>query len=144
MRRAHQFLCLPFFAAGLAACGGKPTPTENVNPTLSDIQAKIFTPTCATSGCHAGDGVALSDNLDLTAGNSYANLVGVPATYQGVSLQRVKAGDPTNSFLYIKVADPTDLNTTMYGLAMPNGGNPLSTQAVQAISDWISAGAQNN
>jgi hypothetical protein len=143
MHRTQQLVCLSLVAAGLVACG-KPTATVTVQPTLSDIQAKIFTPTCATSSCHSGDGVALSDNLDLSAGNSYANLVGVPAQYQGVTLDRVKAGDPMNSFLYIKVANPETLNTTMYGLAMPNGGTPLSSQAVQAISDWITAGAQNN
>ncbi len=44
-------------------------------PTLTQLQADIFTPIC--SGCHTGTGASLPGSQNLTAGHSYASLVNV-------------------------------------------------------------------
>ena len=70
------------------ACSTLPNPTQTtVQPKLSSIQAAIFTPSCAVSGCH--DATTQSGNLVLTASVAYANLVGVPV----YEVSPLKAGD---------------------------------------------------
>lgn len=63
-------------------------------PNFSEIQANVFRPDSATSGCHAGVNAAAGLNLEET--NSYAMLVGIQSS-QEAALQRVEAGDPDNS-----------------------------------------------
>ena len=46
---------------------------EKTLSNFSEIQNQVFTPSCATAGCHAGE--SLQANLDLTEGNAYDNLV---------------------------------------------------------------------
>jgi len=48
-----------------------------VLPTLDDIQAKVFTPTC--SGCHTGGGSSLPGIMDLTSAEWCAALTQNPA-----------------------------------------------------------------
>ncbi|MBI2083060.1 MAG: hypothetical protein HYT76_05780 [Deltaproteobacteria bacterium] len=129
------------------ACGGDEaeddlTPTDpgtagggsTLSATLSSIQTNIFTPTCATSGCHS-DGSA-SAGLILTDGNSFSNLVNVTSTEDSSQL-RVKPGEPDNSYLVKKIEGNA-------GTRMPRGSSPLSSSETQAIRDWISNGAENN
>lgn len=47
------------------------------------------------------------------------------------TVKAVTAGKPASSPLYTAVSAGT----------MPKGGTPLTTQQIQAISDWITAGA---
>src|SRR5215470_1876840 len=91
-------LCGSIAAAALlalAGCGsgsGESSPAPpRLEPTLLSIQANIFTPTCAVSGCHTG--ATPIQGLKLDDGSSYANLVGVPATTVGAPV-RVIPGDP--------------------------------------------------
>lgn len=63
---------------------------------FDSIQANIFTPLCA--GCHGGTDPAA--NLNLDAAHSYNDLVDVPSTEEP-TLDRVKPGDPTDSYLVI-------------------------------------------
>ena len=99
------------------------TPTPPSAPTLSSLQTTIFTPRC--SGCHGGS--SPEAQMNLSAGQSYSNLVNVPATTR--SGIRVVPGNPGNSVLIIKLND---------------GHRNLSSAEIQQISSWISAGAQNN
>ena len=101
-------------------------------PTFDDIQATVFTPTCATSGCHAGSGQA---GLVLEAGVSFDNLVNVPST-QAPNLDRVEPGDPDNSYLIRKLE-----GTASTGARMPFGGAPLDQSVIDDIRQWISSGA---
>ncbi len=64
--------------------------------TFSDIQASVFTPSCATSTCHAGGAPAAG--LNLEAANSYTMLVGIQSG-QDPGFVRVLAGSPDNSYL---------------------------------------------
>ena len=103
--------------------------------TLDDLQASLFTPTCATGGCHTGPaGGSLPSGMDLSdADASFASLVGV-ASIQQPSLSRVAAGDPNNSYLVQKVEGTA-------GSRMPLGGAALDQATIDDIRQWIADGA---
>lgn len=103
-----------------------------LEPNLPSIQALVFTPTCATAGCHSGG--APAGSLNLTDGNSYANLVDVPSV--GSALDRVEPGLPNDSYLVQK------LETVGAG-SMPPGNN-LPQADIDVIRTWISNGAAEN
>ena len=88
---------------------------------FASIQTNIFTPIC--SGCHSGPNPAA--NLDLDAAHSYDDLVNVPSTEQP-TLDRVKPGDPANSFLVIHMQQDGD-------------GAPASD--IPFVVQWITDGA---
>lgn len=108
--------------------------------TLSQIQAAVFTPVC--SGCHNGSnppGGALPGSQNLTAGNSFAALVGV-ASLEQPALRRVKTGDPDNSYLIQKLEGLAGIT----GSRMPLGGPFLDQATIDQIKSWIASGAPNN
>ena len=107
------------------------TAAAALTATLSSIQSNIFTPRC--SGCHPPN-----QGQDLRAGKSFASIVNV-ASMEQPSLLRVKPGDPTNSYLYRKITGAAGIT----GSKMPLGGS-LTAAEIQAIHDWIAAGALNN
>ena len=83
-----------------------PTPTETA--TFDLIQQKIFTPSCALSGCHASekDATFIQHGLVLAEGVAYANLVGVDpknTNAKADGLKRVKAYASLESLLYHKL-----------------------------------------
>ena len=110
--------------------------------TFEGIQAVIFdNPAygCSTDICH---GSSESGGLDLTDGNSYAELVGVASTNSADV--RVFAGDQDLSFLYHKLAsktlgvpDPADIG----GSPMPQSGDPITEDHLEALRLWIRGGA---
>jgi hypothetical protein len=106
-----------------------------IQPTLDDLQAAVFTPTCATSNCHAGANPA--GGLDLRdADTSFAQLVGVPSDDDPMIL-RVAPGAPEDSYLVQKIE-----GTAAQGQQMPPGGAaPLSQPEIDAIRLWITNGA---
>jgi hypothetical protein len=95
------------------------------------IQNTIFTPLC--TGCHSGANAPLG--LSLAAGQSYAQLVGVP-TIEVASLLRVQPGDADNSYLIQKL-----IGTAAVGDRMPAGGPYLTPAAVDLVRQWIGSGA---
>lgn len=105
--------------------------------TLDDLQASLFTPTCAVSGCHTGPvSNTLPAGMDLSSADaSFANLVGV-ASLQQPTLSRVAANDPDNSYLVQKVE-----GTAASGARMPLGGGVLDQAVIDDIRQWISDGA---
>ena len=108
--------------------------------TLAQLQADVFTPVCA--GCHNGSVAAsgpLPASQNLTAGNSFANLVGVASHEQAATL-RVAPGDPTNSYLIQKLEGAAGIG----GERMPLGGPYLDQATIDRIRSWIAAGAANN
>lgn len=109
-----------------------------MGPTLDEIQANVFTPTCSVSGCHTGPmGDTLPGGMDLTnADASFANVVGVPSI-QVPELSRVEAGDPDNSYLIQKLE-----GTAAEGEQMPFGGPPLDQAVIDDIRQWIADGAE--
>ena len=105
--------------------------------TLNELQASVFTPNCAVSGCHTGPmGNTLPAGMDLSSADaSFANLVGI-ASGQQPALLRVAAGDPDNSYLVQKVE-----GTAASGARMPLGGGMLNQALIDDIRQWISDGA---
>ena len=105
--------------------------------TLSSIQDEIFTPRCATSGCH--NAFSNSGGLVLDAGQSFGNLVGVPSNQQPFT-QRVDPGRPGSSYLI----DKLNGSSNIVGVRMPLGGPFLSDQQMDQIVQWIDDGAEDN
>ena len=105
--------------------------------TLDALQASVFTPTCAVSGCHTGPtSDSLPSGMDLsTADASFASLVGI-SSIQQPALARVAAGDPDNSYLVQKIE-----GTAPNGSRMPLGGGVLDQGLIDDIRDWIANGA---
>jgi hypothetical protein len=105
--------------------------------TLDALQASVFAPSCAVSGCHTGpSGSTLPNGMDLsTADASFASLVGV-SSIQQPTLLRVAGGDPDNSYLVQKLE-----GTAATGVRMPFGGSALDQALINDIRDWIADGA---
>lgn len=129
----------------LAGCGTVKSPTEpppdpggGTAFTFSQIQAEIFTPTCAKAGCHAASFAA--GGMVLEAGRAYGEIVNRPATSNG-SFDRVEPGDPERSYLIKKIRGDADIT----GTRMPQDGPPfLTSDQIAGITGWIRAGAPNN
>jgi hypothetical protein len=114
------------------------TPTT-LEPKLSSIQSNIFSTTCAVSGCHLGASAPLG--LDLSAGSSFAKLVGVPSG-QVPALKRVDPSKPDDSYLIAKIEGNAKMLAGTQ--RMPFGRAALSAEQINAIRQWISAGAAND
>ena len=110
-----------------------PPPPGSFGPNFSEIQTNVFTPDCATSGCHAGGGA--SAGLNLQAGSSYAELVGIFSTQES-AIQRVNPLNPDNSYLIHKLE-----GTAATGAQMPSSGTLLAQSTIDIIRQWITAGA---
>jgi len=131
----------------MTACGGKvrsPTePAPGGGPvaqalTFTQVQAGIFTPRCAKSGCHASS--SAQGGLVLDAGQAYGNIVGRPAQ-EAPQLDYVRPGSPDASYLLKKVRGDADIS----GSRMPQDGPPfLTSQQIAGLAAWIQAGAPNN
>jgi methionine-rich copper-binding protein CopC len=98
---------------------------------FNSLQVNVFTPIC--TACHAG--ASAPQGLRLDAGNSYNLLVGV-ASSEVSSLQRVRPGDPDNSYLIQKLE-----GRAAVGAQMPFGGPPLPASTIAFIRQWIANGA---
>lgn len=107
-----------------------PPPPAGFGPNFSEIQASVFTPTCATASCHSGAGP--SGGLNLEAANSYAMLVGVVSNEDPVFM-RVDPFNPDDSYLIRKLEGNA-------GGVMPPGA-PLPRADIDVIRQWISDGA---
>ncbi len=113
--------------------GGEPfDPTA----TFTRVQNEIFTPTCAQLGCH--DRLGQQEGQVLTAGVAYMNIVNHPSV-EMPQLNRVTAGDPSNSYLYRKIT-----GAGITGDRMPQGGPYLTDAQIKLIRDWIRRGAPND
>jgi hypothetical protein len=119
----------------VAGCGDGES-SEPIAPTLSAIQAKIFTPNCASfSSCHGGGSPQEGMSLVAPAAGS---VIGV-ASSEVPALMRVAPGDPDASYLLQKL----ESGTPAVGVRMPPD-QPLTPNKIEAIRLWIAAGAQDN
>ncbi len=139
MRACRCSVLLLFVGAFLASGCEHAGPLEPVGlePTLSSIQANIFTTNCAISGCHAG--ASSQQGLDLSQGQAHANLVQVRSR-ERPDLFRVDPGNPDDSYLVKKIMGAVDI----VGSRMPLGRAPLSAEQIDAIRGWIAGGAPDN
>lgn len=99
----------------------------------------ILSASCALNGCHGG--TAAKENLNLTTGRSYGNLVNVPATECSDGRKRVTPGDTSNSYLLQKLLDTALCGN---GTQMPKSGQSIPASQVQTVADWICEGAPDN
>lgn len=138
--RSHAEMLAIVALAGCAGSGdgldenGRPD-TGGPPPLTADfdsIQQNVFTPIC--TGCHAGAAAPLG--LRLEAGESYAQLVGIPSV-EADDLLRVAPGDPDASYLVQKIEGRAEV-----GDRMPLGGPPLPQATIDVIRQWIVDGAQ--
>jgi hypothetical protein len=113
---------------GLSAAAAGPFP-----PTLPDIQANVFTPSCALSFCH---GAGMSAGLDLRDGKSFGSLVNQPSLVSPGSV-RVVPFDAEASFLICKL----EACGWLVGSQMPLIGGPLTQDKIDVIRAWIGLGA---
>jgi len=136
---ARSAVSLLILLAG-AACGGDsgdptaPEEPDGLMPTLSTIQTQVFDQFCSV---HHGPAGAAAD-LDLSSGQSFTNLVNVSSTQ--VELNLVAPGDADASYLVHKVEGRAGI----VGRQMPIGMLPLTNEEIDAIRQWINAGARNN
>jgi hypothetical protein len=115
--------------------GGSGSPGGTTGPVTADfesIQKNVFTPIC--SPCHSGAGAP--EGLMLDAAHSYNLLVGVPST-EVPTFDRVKAGDPGNSYIILKLTNAPGI----VGAQMPYMETPLLPDVIDAIRQWITNGA---
>jgi len=112
------------------------TPVVNV-PTLAEIQTNIFSPSCATSGCHNSTTMAAGLSL-ADANTSYLELVNEFSGQNGqTNVLLVAPNDPDNSYLVRKVEGAQGIT----GNRMPPIGGGLSQADITAIRQWIEGGA---
>ena len=144
-RRLAPLAIMLAVAASLAGCAGNgqglnddglPGPASSSSGELTadfqSIQDHVFTPIC--SPCHSGAGAP--EHLMLDAAHSYNLLVGVPSTEES-TVDRVKAGDPDNSYIVLKIQGSPGID----GVRMPFGEPPLPQSTIDVIRQWIANGA---
>ena len=113
----------------------EPPPTASAPLSkLSDIQVKVFTQSCALSGCHGSTNNQA--NLLLTDGNSFSNLVNVQSLLFP-QFERV-IPDSSSKSLLIKILKGE------VSPRMPLNRGPLSAAVIDSIAKWIDNGALNN
>jgi hypothetical protein len=111
-------------------------PSTSTGTGFSDVYTGVLQTTCPT--CHAPASVFPA--LDLSSMTAaYTNLVNKDASTAGACGGKGKLVIPkdcNNSLLYQKLQP-----SPMCGTQMPQGGTPLSQTAVDAVCNWIMAGA---
>ncbi len=127
--------------------GTDPKPDNTREASSFDlIQDKIFTPSCATSGCHQSDkdGSFKQHGLVLAKGLSFKNLLGKnPKNTNAITdnLKLVTAFKSAESLLFHKLNWNQSHHSKNYGSPMPLGSTSLFAGQIEYIRRWIEAGA---
>ena len=108
---------------------------QPLEPTLTSIQARVFSPICTQ--CHAGAAAPLGFSLE--AGVSFGSTVNVPSV-EAPELMRVLPGDPDASYIVWKIEGRAGI----VGGRMPLGLPQLPAEEIDAIRTWIEDGALQN
>lgn len=118
-----------------AGSDATPEPDAPTTPTLAEVSSTIFTPTCATVGCHGTTfpqgGLVLTDGNDLLDRLLADSTIGMP---------QITPGDPANSYLFLKVTGEF-LDVGGSGTRMPSGA-PLSESQTDLLRRWILEGPE--
>ncbi|MEL6252800.1 MAG: hypothetical protein AAFR87_12370 [Bacteroidota bacterium] len=129
-----------FLLISLFACESETPGSDYMPPdgSFGLVYSKIFTPSCALSGCHNGE----AREPSLTGEDTYNNIFGKTPVNQNAAnamLEYIMASSPDSSFLYQKIA--YDSSQFQFGSAMPLGGISLTADQVTFVRQWIVAGA---
>lgn len=140
LTRPRVFAALLVCAGALAiqGCAGDGPPQACGSAQFDQIQCQVFNVSCISGSCHGSQ--SQQGGLNLTAGVSYGQLVGVLSTNvvaQANGVLRVQPFAPESSFLLQKVTNPG----VGEGGLMPLAAAPLSSAQIQLIRNWIAAGA---
>jgi hypothetical protein len=111
---------------------GSPPPASASSVSFAQDVQTIFNNSCT---CHSGNSPSAA--MNLSAGNSYSQLVNVQSASSCISLKRVLPSVVDSSTLYLKISGTT------CGVQMPQGGS-ISSSSISIISNWINQGAMNN
>jgi len=137
----QTLLSLSAIATLTLALGGCPSSPDPGEPApdwgfVSAVLASNCSP-CHTSapGFPAADPMMALNDADL----AYDLLVGRPSV-EAAGLDRVEPGDSENSYLMHKLRG-THADAGGSGERMPDGGPYLDDATIDAIADWIDAGA---
>ncbi len=117
------------------------TPTFSLASTFPQIQATIFTTTCAEAGCH--NAAERAGGQSLAPGQAYAELVGVTPLNEAAAedgFLRVEPGNPGKSFLITKLTMAVQFDPRSFS-RMPLGKPPLDAAQIERIRAWILRGA---
>jgi hypothetical protein len=118
-----------------AVCPCPPLPES----TLEAIRVRVFNRhTCSVLGCHGGP--SGGGGLVLGDGDLHARLVSVPS-FADPTTPRVTPGEPARSMLWLKLAARTLGTPGAPGNSMPIGEPAVDGNELQAIAEWILAGA---
>jgi hypothetical protein len=138
------------------SAGNSTSPSDDVSGTTlvsfeNDVQP-IFTFNCAKSGCHSSN--APMQGQDLSDGNAYSNIVGVPTRYatdtnphqyfECKHMNRIEPNDVNRSFIIYKLEHSKELtgdaSCTATQLAVPFANPPSQTGcctcATCLFNDW--------
>lgn len=115
---------------GSAACLFCSDATDEESLALQ-VKGKIDQICASTDGCH-GSGAG---GMGLALGNEFAPMIGVTST-EDPPMLRVAPGDPTHSYVYLKLACEGGID----GGCMP-AGSPPEPALAKLFHDWIEAGA---
>ncbi|MFZ1615197.1 MAG: hypothetical protein WAT51_13540 [Holophaga sp.] len=150
---------------GLASCGGGtnvsspippappaicPIPVAKTNPTWGGDIHPFIQSSCGSAAVSCHGGASASGHLDFSLGATALHAALVGKTYAGLAgWEYLKAGDPTKSWLYEKVApvvpgEPGKNATgSKIGSQMPLGGS-LCAPTTETLRTWILQGALDN
>ena len=140
LRSSLVSCAVPFFALALAGC---PTTGDDDDDATADwaFVSSVLASEC--SPCHTGapgdppaDPITVFDEPEL----AYDALVDYPAA-QAPGLNRVEPGDSENSYLIHKLRGSHG-DAGGGGERMPFGGPYLDDDVIDAIAEWIDAGAE--
>ena len=110
--------------------------------TYHDIQHYIFEKSCVNTACHGAP--ANAGGLNLAYENSYQNLVGQTPKNPfaaAAGLKLVDPSNPDNSFIITKLMGPVEKEL---GARMPFAAGHLHDGKIEALRQWITAGAPRN
>ena len=109
-----------------------------LGPTLEQIQAVVFTPSCATAGCHTGPASNnLPAGLDLSnADASFSSLITIMSA-QAAGEALVVPGDADASYLIHKLEGTAAVGNRM----PPPPASALDAATIAEIRQWITDGA---
>ncbi|NBB21576.1 hypothetical protein GVN20_19585 [Runella sp. CRIBMP] len=126
----------------------EPITVPVVKASFELIQERIFTPTCATSGCHASEQESSfsQHGLVLATGKSYDYLFNKDPKNQNAvedKLKRVLPYFSLQSLLFHKLNwdGGAHHGGKSYGTPMPLNGKALYKGQIEFIRRWIEAGA---
>jgi len=97
---------------------------------LADQVEKIFTQSCATTGCHQG--AYPKRKLNLEPGQFIKALVDKPSL-QAADARLVDTANPEKSYLLVKVRGDSGMVESL----MPIQAPPLKAEQIKILEDWV-------